>query len=623
MKSWRDEPVLSPFHEVDLQLVDFWQPRILAALGHLWTPTAIARATHTAVIKADDGDAPVTTVAQAQAVVDSLGEDIDPSELAEVLQQAWADSWYAGHAAAGRQLDLVAAGAHPNDPAFTDWKPGQHVTATPSLALVVSHAHLTAEQLLTAAEDFSENEESLEEQEFDAVDDVGDRMELEDEGAEPNLNPPPLPPPSTNQVVGLPSNGATPNPAQVNGNGTGEPGETNQVIGQPSSGSQPNPAQTNQPAASTAAPPGGNNTAMAGLLAAAHQQVADAARQAAVDIGNTTMAQIRDLLLRGAQAGTPYKNVVQHITDLLGGDSKRAEKIAQTETSRMTHTSMMAMYALNGITEYDWLTTASACPICLDRAANNPQKVGKDLPPPAHPYCRCTTAPRGTPGSTLPHSRQHVGPGIPGGTLVSVSPSKYTPISRGQLSNPDTPRSRPVTAAEFQQLASQGEKQYKALIANSAAITGLNQQWDSVKAHAFTQTRSAWGGVTVDAHTGVPVKGDANGYALTVKEPGMDTVHVDPAADQATFNKAMDAAKTKFGDILARQNHYLGVFRDEDTGRIDIDPVLIVGSHHKVETIGAYTHAVGGAYRFKDGLGYWPPHVAEPATQQPELVGAT
>ena len=45
--------------------------------------------------------------------------------------------------------------------------------------------------------------------------------------------------------------------------------------------------------------------------------------------------------------------------------------------------------------------------------------------------------------------------------------------------------------------------------------------------------------------------------------------------------------------------------------RIDIDPVAIVDSVDQVERVGAYTRAIGGAYRFSDGNGYWPPHVPD------------
>jgi hypothetical protein len=55
---------------------------------------------------------------------------------------------------------------------------------------------------------------------------------------------------------------------------------------------------------------------------------------------------------------------------------------------------------------------------------------------------------------------------------------------------------------------------------------------------------------------------------------------------------------------------FLGAFRDYDNNRIDIDPVAVVKTTAEVESIGAFTHAVGGAYDFSAGDGYFLPHVS-------------
>jgi hypothetical protein len=76
----------------------------------------------------------------------------------------------------------------------------------------------------------------------------------------------------------------------------------------------------------------------------------------------------------------------------------------------------------------------------------------------------------------------------------------------------------------------------------------------------------------------------------------------------------MDQAMERFGGDengpLWMEGAHLGIFRNEDTGTYDIDPVLVLDSVEEVEQIGAYTHSVGGAYNYADGLGYWPPYVA-------------
>jgi hypothetical protein len=173
--------------------------------------------------------------------------------------------------------------------------------------------------------------------------------------------------------------------------------------------------------------------------------------------------------------------------------------------------------------------------------------------------------------------------------------------------------SRPVSRAEFQRLASRGEEQLAAFKKNSSPTTGLDQNWDSLKASSFKEVQSEWGGATIDSHTGQPLPQGTNQYALTVKDRGVDTVSIPIGASRQEFDAAMDTARERFGDILQREQHHLGVFRDDDVGRIDFDPVLVVKNRADVDTIGAATRAIGGAYNFSDGNGYWPPHVAEGA----------
>ena len=169
--------------------------------------------------------------------------------------------------------------------------------------------------------------------------------------------------------------------------------------------------------------------------------------------------------------------------------------------------------------------------------------------------------------------------------------------------------SRPVSAAEFQRLAGLGQAQLDEFAANSAPIDGLDENWDSIKSQAFDEAQESWGGSTIDARTGEFLPDGADKYALTVKDEGISTVFIPENSSRSEFNAAMDQAKERFRPILERQNHYLGVFHDDDLNRIDIDPVTVVNTVEEVHTIGAATRAVGGAYNFADGNGYWPPYV--------------
>lgn len=185
-------------------------------------------------------------------------------------------------------------------------------------------------------------------------------------------------------------------------------------------------------------------------------------------------------------------------------------------------------------------------------------------------------------------------------------------IHLSDLSTDDARRSPQVSEPEFQAHAKRGAAKYAAAQAGSSPATALQgKSWDKIVAHAFEVTREPWGGATIDSHSGEEVRPDADAYALTAREPGMKGISISPSASREEFTRAMVEARTKYAAILARPGNHLGVFHDADKNEIDIDPVLVTGSLADVHDIGAYTHAVGGAYHFKSGDGYWPPHVKE------------
>jgi len=199
----------------------------------------------------------------------------------------------------------------------------------------------------------------------------------------------------------------------------------------------------------------------------------------------------------------------------------------------------------------------------------------------------------------------------PGGKWVH-----FPVIHASDLSTPDARRSPEVSPEEFQAHARRGAAKVARLKAGATEPTALSgASWDKIKAHAFKVSREPWGGDTIDAHTGKSVPDGLDAYALTVRDPNMPSVHVDPKASEAAFDKAMETAKSRYHDILSRPGHHLGIFHDQDTGTIDIDPVLVTPNLADVHDIGAYTHAVGGAYHFKSGDGFWPPHVKEKAKE--------
>ncbi len=171
--------------------------------------------------------------------------------------------------------------------------------------------------------------------------------------------------------------------------------------------------------------------------------------------------------------------------------------------------------------------------------------------------------------------------------------------------------SRPVTAAEYDAIAASGRDKLEAMKSASSPITSLERAFSSLKTTVYSECQKSWGGMTIDSHTGTPLATDADAYAVTVRPPGQSSVSIPEFASPSQFHTAMDIALQSFRPILEHQSHYLGIFHDDDTHSIDIDPVVVVHSQADAEAIGAYTHAVGGAYHFKSGNGFWPPHVVD------------
>lgn len=151
----------------------------------------------------------------------------------------------------------------------------------------------------------------------------------------------------------------------------------------------------------------------------------------------------------------------------------------------------------------------------------------------------------------------------------------------------------------------------------------MDAHWGHIKDQAYELAKQPWGGATINGRTG-KMRGDTadevdskvgsntgfghGDYAITNRAPHEDVISIPTSARREEFHSAMDRAKEKYPQIGNSGGH-LGVFHDVDKGSIDIDPVLMVHTPDEVEKVGAYTRAVGGAYHFQSGNGYFPPHV--------------
>ena len=177
-----------------------------------------------------------------------------------------------------------------------------------------------------------------------------------------------------------------------------------------------------------------------------------------------------------------------------------------------------------------------------------------------------------------------------------------SPITAGEARG----NSRPVTADEFQRLALEGRDKLSEIQSADWSTRGLDARWDEIKRTLYRVVSKPWGGATIDPRTGSELPQGADVYALSVSR---ETTSIGEQATWPEFDAAMDTARDRYAAELARGGTYLGIFHDNYNARIDIDPVTVVTTADDVEKIGAYTHAIGGAYHFATGNGHFPPDV--------------
>jgi phage portal protein BeeE len=121
-------------------------------------------------------------------------------------------------------------------------------------------------------------------------------------------------------------------------------------------------------------------------------------RQAIADAGitldgitDTTLTRMGALIERAVEAGHTVDQLAKDLDAYLS-DPARAEMVAHTEIARMATNASLRVYRAYGLTQWDWVVSAGACPSCLDEASRNPHGMG-DTQPPGHPRCRCAASP--------------------------------------------------------------------------------------------------------------------------------------------------------------------------------------------------------------------------------------
>lgn len=171
--------------------------------------------------------------------------------------------------------------------------------------------------------------------------------------------------------------------------------------------------------------------------------------------------------------------------------------------------------------------------------------------------------------------------------------------------------SEPVSSSQFQSMASRGAAKVNRFAATPSGAKGLDRNWESIKDSAHAEVQKSWGGSTFNARSGRPARPSrTDKFSVSTKEPGQSSVSMPENVSREQFGAHMDEARQRFSSQLNMRRGHLGVFHDDEEHRIDIDPSVVVRRQKSSDQIGAHTRAIGGAYNFKNGNGYFPPHVA-------------
>lgn len=109
-------------------------------------------------------------------------------------------------------------------------------------------------------------------------------------------------------------------------------------------------------------------------------------------IEGTTLDRLGSLLAQGALNGDSIDTIADSLSDFID-DPGRAFSIANTETARAVESASQDSYAAANVDQWDWLASPDCCDECQDNADGGPYDVGDGPDLPAHPDCRCASAP--------------------------------------------------------------------------------------------------------------------------------------------------------------------------------------------------------------------------------------
>jgi SPP1 gp7 family putative phage head morphogenesis protein len=103
--------------------------------------------------------------------------------------------------------------------------------------------------------------------------------------------------------------------------------------------------------------------------------------------------RVRTTIALGVLRGDDMRTVSRRIREQTGVRLSDAERIARTETARVSQAARMGEYQKRRVEKLDWILADRPCTVCEDIARGSPYERDKVPALPVHPHCMCAVAP--------------------------------------------------------------------------------------------------------------------------------------------------------------------------------------------------------------------------------------
>lgn len=132
-------------------------------------------------------------------------------------------------------------------------------------------------------------------------------------------------------------------------------------------------------------------------LTPAERRMAQALAQFTYETYRTVAAEwhgrVRTTIALGVLRGDDMRTVSRRIREQTGTRLSDAERVARTETARVSQAARLGEYQKRHVEKLDWILADRPCEVCEDIAKGAPYERDKVPALPVHPHCMCAVAP--------------------------------------------------------------------------------------------------------------------------------------------------------------------------------------------------------------------------------------